>query len=62
MQYPGMGHIMGASFLPECHDMFADVKSRFGRGAARSDSELPPHGSSLRGELDVSIAHGPLQS
>jgi hypothetical protein len=32
-----MGHIMGASFLPECHDMFADVKSRFGREVAGSD-------------------------
>jgi len=57
-----MGHIMGASFLPECHDMFADVKSRFGRGAASSDSELAHHGSSTRGEMDVSIAHGPLES
>lgn len=55
-----MGHIMGASFLPECHDMFADVKSRFGRGAASNDSELAHNDSSLRGEIDVSNAHGPL--
>lgn len=28
VQYPGMGHILGASFLPECRDMFADVKGQ----------------------------------
>lgn len=27
-QYSGVGHILGAHFLPECHDMFADLNAR----------------------------------